>query len=305
MKLSSIFLKSVNDTLSWSVVKLALVVGIPLAFIWIGLGNLFWDSIFSLSSHFISWIPFSILKSNAAFLIGGFVWFLVVLATYAIIIALFNVPIYKMISPKKYESFSIVLLIFISIGWTLFAIENWDFVYKELEKLLTWFPFHTLQDGVAWLLSMLVFYNLYIVSMYIVVMIFNKPFLKIIALRDYSVEYETNSIENSMFLKTICKDLTIFFVFLLVAFPLFFVPFVNILIQLVLWTWFIKESYFLSAASTYATKEEIESLSDHGAVKWMIAFTGSFLNLLPVVNIFAPFFTQTMFFHWVMQNREN
>ncbi len=304
MKLSSIFLKSVNDTLSWSIVKLALVVGIPLAFIWIGIGNLFWDSVFSLSSHFISWIPFSILKSNAAFLIGGFVWFLVVLATYAIIIALFNVPIYKMISPKKYESFSIVLLIVISVGWTIFAIGNWDLVYKELAKLLTWFPFQTLQDGVAWLLSMLVFYNLYIVSMYIAVMIFNKPFLNIIALRDYSLEDETNSIENSKFLKTVCKDLSIFFIFLFISFPLFFVPFVNILIQLVLWTWFIKESYFLSAASAYATKEEIERLSGHGTAKWSIAFLGSFLNLLPVVNIFAPFFTQTMFFHWVMQNRK-
>ncbi len=304
MKLSSIFLKSVNDTLSWSIVKLALVVGIALAFIWIGFGNLFWDSVFSLSSHFISWIPFSILKSNAAFLIGGFVWFLVVLATYAIIIALFNVPISKMISPKKYEAFSVVLLILISIGWTLFAIENWDLVYKELAKLLTWFPFQTLQDGVAWLLSMLVFYNLYIVSMYIVVMIFNKPFLKIIALRDYGIEYETNSIETSRFIKTVCKDLSIFFIFLILSFPLFFVPFVNILIQLVLWTWFIKESYFLSAASTYATKEEIESLSELGSIKWLIAFLGSFLNLLPIVNIFAPFFTQTMFFHWVMQNRK-
>ena len=304
MKLSSIFLKSVNDTLSWNIVKLALVVGIPLAFIWIGLGNLFWDSVFSLSSEVISWIPFSILKSNAAFLIGGFVWFLVVLATYAVIIALFNVPIYKMLSPKKYEAFSVVLLILISIGWTLFAIENWDLVYKELAKLLTWFPFQTLQDGVAWLLSMLLFYNLYIVSMYIVVMIFNKPFLKIIAMRDYGLEYETNSIKTSKFLKTVFKDLGIFFLFLIISFPLFFVPFVNILIQLVLWTWFIKESYFLSAASTYATKDEIEKLSEHGTVKWMIAFVGSFLNLLPVVNIFAPFFTQTMFFHWIMQNRK-
>jgi len=302
--MSKIFLKSINDTLSWSVVKLALSIGIPLAFVWFGIGTLFWDSVVGIASEFISWIPFSILKSNAAFLIGGFSWFVAVLATYALIMGLFNVPIYKTLSPKKYESFSIILIIVIAILWTVFAMSNWDMVYKEVEKILTLFPFKTLQDGVSSLLGILVFYNLYIISMYLVVLFFNKPFLKILALKDYGIEMEENSIPRSEVLKVICKDLGIFLLFLLLAFPLFFIPFINIIIQLLLWAWFVKEAYFLSASSIYGTKEEILELSHQGSIKWLISVLGSFLNLLPIVNIFAPFFTQTMYFHWVMQNRK-
>ncbi len=304
MKLSSIFLKSVNDTLSWNIVKVALTVGILLGIVWIGIANIFWDDVVNISANFIGWIPFSILKSNAAFLIGGFTWFIAVLATYAVIIALFNVPIYKLLPQKKYETFSIVLLMIIAVSWTLFAVFNWDFVYKELEKVLTWFPFHTLQDGVAFLLAALIFYNLYVVSLYLVVMMFNKPFLQIIALKDYPDTKEENSIKSSKYLKTIFRDILIFAVLLILCFPLFFVPFVNIFIQVFLWAWIIKEAYFLSAASLYAKSEEIEELSSHGMIKWSIAFIVSMLNLLPVINIFAPFLGQTMFFHWIMQNKK-
>jgi len=302
MKLSSVFLKSINDIFSWNIVKLALIIGIPLGVVWFGIATLFWDQTISLTANFIGWIPFSVLKANAAFLIGGFSWVIVVLATYAVIMALFNIPIYKLLSPKRYEVFSIVLIITIAIGWTLFAIFKWDMVYSELEKVLTWFPFHTLQDGVSALLSMLIFYNLYIVSLYLVVMTFNKPFLEIIASKDYDDGKEINSVNKIDFVKIILRDIAIFFVSLILVFPLFFVPFINILIQVFLWAWFIKDAYFLSAANLFATKEEIKELDNHGLVKWGIAFVSSMLNLLPIVNIFAPFFGQTMFFHWIMIN---
>jgi len=303
MKLSKIFLQSINDIFSWEIIKLALVIGIPLAFIWIGIGSLFWDSLVGVTSNFISWIPFSVLKANAAFLIGGFSWVIAILVTYALIMALFNVPIYKLLPQKRYELFSIVLIILIAVFWTLFAVFNWDFVYKELEKVLTWFPFQTLQEGVAALLAILVFYNLFVVSLYLVVLFFNKPFLEAIAEKDYP-SAQKNAISKKSPGKVIARDIVIFFIFLLVCFPLFFVPFVNILVQIFLWAWLIKESYFLSAASLYAKDDEIERLNEHGLVKWAMAFVASVVNILPILNIFAPFFAQTMFFHWVMQNRK-
>jgi hypothetical protein len=38
-------------------------------------------------------------------------------------------------------------------------------------------------------------------------------------------------------------------------------------------------------------------------VVWGIAFITSMLNLMPVINILAPFFALVTFFHWVMLNR--
>ena len=304
MKILSIFIKSITDTLSWNIVKLALVITVSLGVIWFGIGTLFWNKMINITSYFISWIPFSILKANAAFLIGGFSWFLIVLSTYAIIMALLNIPISKIVSPKRYEFFTIVLIVFISISWTIFAMFHWDFVYKELEKVLTWFPFQTLEDGVSALLAILVFYNFYIVSIYFVVMFFNKPFLEIVAIENFSDISLKNSIKSSKFLKIIFKDLSIFLLFLLFAFPLFFVPFVNIFIQVFLWAWLIKESYFLSAGSLYATKEQLDKLNKYSLQKWALAFIASLLNLVPIANLFAPFFAQILFFHWIMQNKD-
>jgi len=305
MKLSKVFLQSVGDILSWDIVKRVLTVSIPMGIVWFLIGSLLWDSVVGITSNFISWIPFSVLKANAAFLVGGFAWVVAILTTYAVVIALFNVPIYKLLPAKKYEVFSIVLILVIAILWTLFAVFNWDLVYKELEKVLTWFPFHTLQEGVASLLAVLIFYNLYIVSLYVLVMMFNKPFLRKIASKEYPDIKEVDSIKSSVFLKSILKDMMILFILLILCFPLFFVPFINIFLQIFLWAWFIKESYFLSAANLYATKEEIQKLNTHGVSKWMIAFIAAAINILPIVNIFAPFFAQTLFFHWVMQTKQD
>ena len=137
--------------------KKVLIIGIPLAIIWIFVANMLFDQTIALTSEVIGWIPFSILKSNAAFLIGSFSWIIAILATYALIMALLNIPIYKILTPKRYETFSIILIISIAIGWTLFAIFNWGFVYSEVAKMLTWFPFNTLQEGVSSLLAILIF----------------------------------------------------------------------------------------------------------------------------------------------------
>jgi hypothetical protein len=303
MKATSILFQSINDTLSWNSVKRVLVIGVPLAIIWIFVANMFFDQVMGLSSMVIGWIPFSILKSNAAFLIGSFSWIVAILATYALIMALLNIPIYKLLSPKRYETFSIILIITIAIGWTLFAIFNWDFVYSEVAKVLTWFPFNTLQEGVASLLAILVFYNLYIVSLYFIVLLFGKSMLKKIAQNDYPNATQTNSIPTSKYVATIIKDIIIFTILLVLSYPLFFVPFINILIQIFLWAWLIKESYFLSTASLYATNKDIEELNKHSFQKWALAFGAAILNLIPIVNIFSPFFAQSLFFHWIMQSK--
>ena len=303
MKSRSILFKSINDTLSWNIVKRVLLLGIPLAVIWIFVANMLFDQTMALTSEVIGWIPFSILKANAAFLIGSFSWIIAILATYALIMALLNIPIYKILTPKRYETFSIILIISIAIGWTLFAIFNWGFVYSEVAKMLTWFPFNTLQEGVSSLLAILIFYNFYIVSLYFIVLLFNKSFLKHIASNDYPNTTETNSISKAKYISIIIKDICIFTILLLVSYPLFFVPFINIIIQVFLWSWLIKESYFLSSASLYATKEDIDKLNNHPFQKWSLAFGAAILNLIPIVNIFSPFFAQSLFFHWVMQTK--
>ena len=303
MKVSEVVLRSIRDTLSWNVLKTALITALPLAIIWFGIALLLWDPVVSTAESLIGWVPFSILKANGAFLIGGFVWFAAVLITFALIVSLLNVVIFRYVRQEKYTTFSILLLLFIALGWTLFAFMNWDFVYGEVSRVLTWFPFETLQAGVAALLAALVFYNLFIASLSLAVVLMRHSFLKHLQQRDYPDATLVEKGERVKFFPMALRDTGVFFLLLLLFFPLLFVPFVNVGVQLILWAWLIKNAYFLSAASLYAPKEEVQKLSIHQFVLWGIAVIASLLNFIPVINIFAPFFAQIMFFHWVMLNR--
>jgi len=304
MKVSEVILRSIRDTLSWNVLKIAIITAVPLAIVWFGIALLLWDKVVWISEKFISWVPFAILKANGAFLIGGFFWFAVVLVTFALIVSLLNVVIFRYVKEEKYTTFSILLLLFIALGWTLFAFKNWDFVYGQVSRVLAWFPFETLEAGVAALLAALIFYNLFIVSLVQTVLFMRHSFLKHLQQRDYPHETLIDKGNRIKFYPVAIRDTVIFFVLLILFFPLLFVPFVNVGVQLLLWAWLIKNAYFLSAASLYAKKEEVNALSAHQFVLWGIAVAGSLLNFIPVINILSPFFAQIMFFHWVMLNRE-
>ncbi len=303
MRVTQALLRGIRDTLSWDVIKVALITGIPLALLWLGVAYLFWQPVTGVTSMMIGWVPFSILKANGAFLIGGFVWFWAVLITFALVIALFNVPIFRFVPEEKFEYFSILLLLVIALGWTLFALFNWDFVYREVSQVLTWFPFQTLQAGVAQMLAALFFYNLFIVSLAVVVLVYHKAFLHALQKRDYPDAKLAEEYRGRRFLPVALRDMGIFFGLMALFFPLFFVPFVNMGIQVLLWAWLIKDSYFLAAASLYGSDEEIKALRGHQFVIWGIAFITALFNLMPVVNILAPFFALIVFFHWVMLNR--
>ena len=149
------------------------------------------------------------------------------------------------------------------------------------------------------------FYNLFIVTLAIVVLVMRKSFLHHLQLRDYPDADMMDKKERPKFFSVALRDAVIFFVLLALFFPLLFVPFFNILVQVLLWAWLIKESYFLGAASLYTSEEEITGLRRHQFVLGGIAATASVLNLIPVVNIFAPFFALIMYFHWVMLNKKS
>ncbi len=304
MKVTEVVLRSIRDTLSWNVIKTALITGVPLAIIWFGIALFFWKPVTGVTEALIGWIPFSILKANGAFLLGGLVWFAVVLVTFALVISVLNMVIIEKLDQRKYTHFSMLLLLFIALGWTLFAFMNWEFVYSEVSRVLTWFPFQTLNEGVAAMLAGLIFYNLFIVSLTLAVLAMRKSFLLHLQERDYPGMKLIPKEDQAPFFGIALRDTGIFFLLLILFFPLLFVPFFNMAVQVLLWAWLIKSSYFQAAASLYATPQEREELQKHQFVQWGIAFIASLFNLIPVVNILAPFMAMVTFFHWVMRNRE-
>ncbi len=299
MNFYHVFIKSVRDVLSWPVLKIVLGVGIPLFLLWIGVGFIFWNPVTSFTAKVISWIPFSIVKANGAFVLAFFLWFQAVLVTFALIIAFFNAPLMQYIKKEQYESFIVSLVLIVALFWTIAAFYYWHDIYTSISKLLTWLPFQTVDEGLAWFLAVYIFYNGFIVSLFLIILFYREPFLRALKERDYEdYDIDESSLKTG-FTKVAFKDMITFTLLSIILFPLLFVPVVNILIQVFLWAWLIKDSLFLSVASLYCNEDGIKKLKEHKYYLWIIAIFASLLNFVPVVNILSPFFAEIMFFHLI------
>ncbi len=300
MSFYKVFIKSVRDVLSWSVLKLVLGVGIPLFLLWIGIGFLFWEPVTSITAKIISWMPFSVVRANGAFVLAFFLWFQAVLVTFALIIAFFNAPLIQYVKKERYESIVISIVLIVSLFWTLVGFYYWHDIYGAIVKLLNWLPFQTVDEGISWFLATYIFYNGFIISLFLIILFYREPFLKALREKDY-YEYDIKELSlKTGFASRAFKDMISFILLSILLFPLFFVPVINILIQVFLWAWLIKDSLFLSVASLYCEEKGIKELQEHKYYLWTIAVLASVLNFVPVVNILSPFFAEIMFFHLII-----
>ena len=300
---NSYLIRSVNDILKWSVLRYALLVGLPLMGIWIWISMQVWDYAVAVTSMVISWIPFSIVKANGALIIIFFIWFIAVLVSFAAFTALIGPPLLRRLKERTQYIYTFTMLLILSTVWAIVILVKWDYIFAEIQRLLTLLPFQTVADASAWLLAFYFFYNAFILTLFFAISLFRKPFLETIRKIDYphiplgkvgvSKKHQVRIVVDSIF----------FVIFSIIAFPVLFIPIANIFMQLFLWTWLYRESYFLSTCNLYCTEEDYQHLRHHRYMIWSIATLTSFLNFLPVINIFAPFFAQIMFFHWIMEHK--
>ncbi len=300
VKFNYFFVKSIKDVLSYETIKLALITAIPISIMWIGLGWLLWDEAVSVIYKAIAWIPFSIIRANGAFIIAFFIWILVTMVTYSFIVALFSNFFYKRIESRFYEFLNVILVLFISVFWSLVIILKWENLYDIIKKLLTLLPFETVDQGVSYLLTLYLFYNFFVITLYAIVYIFKEPYLTTLKEIHYQdvKDIDRISVRNSYIV--LFRDILLFIVFTLVAIPLLFIPFANILTIWFLWAWLYKDSAFVGICSLFCNNEELNEAKHHRIVIWIITVTASLLNFIPLISFFTPFFVLTMYFHWIM-----
>jgi len=85
----------------------------------------------------------------------------------------------------------------------------------------------------------------------------------------------------------------------LIAFPLLFIPVLNIVVQIALWMWLIKDTMSYDAAALVYEKVEQEEIKQHRFAIWVISFTTALFNFIPVFNIFGPYFGEISMFHYL------
>jgi hypothetical protein len=303
-QVNSYLIRSVRDMLRWSTLRFALFLGLPLMGLWIWIGIQTWGYAMAFASAIINWIPFSIVKANGALFIIFFLWFILVLVSFAAITALVGPPILRYFKEKTYYIYTFTSLMLLAAFWSGFILVKWEWIFGEVQELLTYLPFQTVSDAYAWLIAFYFYYNAFILTLFILISVIRKHFLEPIRLKEYPDVAIPERRVKKFYKSRALWDVVLFMIFTVVALPIFFIPMANIVVQLWLWAWLYRESYFQSTCTLYCTEKDYEALKHHRLMNWSIAMTAAMLNFLPVINIFAPFFGQLMFFHWIMEERQ-
>jgi len=154
------------------------------------------------------------------------------------------------------------------------------------------------------LLGFYFIYNLIIVSMLMVTSFFSETILGDLNKRHF--QYETlldeDEIETG---KKRFLDIGIYIVASMAVFPLLFIPVLNFMIQIVLWTWLIKDTFVVDSAALLLSNEEKERLKDHKAGIISISVVTTLFNFVPFFNIFGPFFGEMTMFYYLRLIQRN
>lgn len=285
-----------KEIITWDIIKFVLLIGTIVTAFWIGVAFLIWDDLVNLSSHIVELIPFSMIRSNGAWMLSSFLWLQLVLVTFALIHAFFGNLILQYVSKEKYSSFSILVLILSALLWGIIWFFEGDYIYNEFLKLLTWLPFETLEKGIAFLIGYYIIYNAIIITMLFVTSILSEPIISSIAKKHFNMEVVKDNLFESI--KYTIKDSIIFIIASIVLFPLLFVPIINLIVQVLLWIWLIKDTISIDALSLANKKLDLNLIKEKRAAIWFISFVTALFNFIPILNLFSPFFGEIAMFYY-------
>ena len=237
-----------KEILTWNTMKRALVIGLLVTVFWAGVGFVFWENIISFGAKVVELVPFSMVRSNGAWMLFAFAWLQLVLITFALIFAFFGNMILRTVSKERYTSFSLIVISLSAIFWSIVWFFKADVIYSQFLKLLTWLPFETVEKSIGFLLGFYLIYSAIIATMVVIVSLFSKPLLTTIQKRVFP---ELNLVKTNLLssMRYTLKDALIYLLISLIALPLLFVPIVNLIVLLSLWVWLMKDTFRYDAAS--------------------------------------------------------
>ncbi|SFV53384.1 Probable transmembrane protein [hydrothermal vent metagenome] len=283
--------------------KFALTSGLIISFVWIVIGSFFFDGIVSFSSSILSLVPFSMIRSNGAWMLSTFLWLQAVLITFALIFAFVGNLIVQKIEREKYVSLSLLIGLVSALFWSIVWFYEGGYIYAQFLKLLTWLPFETIEKGLAYLIGFYVIYTAIIVTIIFVTSTYSTPFLQKIAKQYFPYDKMYDDYEYKAIQQTL-KDTLIFVGASIVSFPLLFIPIVNFFILVGLWIWLMKDTLALDTASFVFGEEYKKRIKEYKIAIWGITFVGSLFNFIPVFNVFASYFTELALFYYFKEKRD-
>ncbi len=286
--------ESFKTITKWDVSKYAFATGMILMLFWAIIGYVIWPQLFSLTAYILELIPFTLIKSNGAWMLSSLIYIQVVFVTFAFIIIIFSTKIVKDSTQKKYPLYIFSIAFLVIFFWLFVWYANYSAIYNALTKLLLWLPFETIEKALSYIFAIYLLYSLFVVSLLLFVSLFSKRIIK------KGIGSDIKNISKKRIVTCTLKDSIIFLAISIPLFPLLFIPVINFFVQLIVWTWLGKDTFTFDAGSLFYNKDEVNNIKqNHKKAIWTISLVASFFNFIPILNIFGPYFGEFAMYYYL------
>ena len=292
-----------NGIFRTKTIKFAMLSALAISAVWLILGFIFWDGITAFTSSVLELIPFSMLRSNGAFMLSAFLWLQAVLVTFALFFAFLGNTIIAKIDKDKYAALTVRIGLLSALFWSIVWFFAHSYIYAQFLKLLTWLPFETVQKGLAYLIAFYIIYTGIVITIIFVTSMFSSSYLSEIREEFFPYDKMYDEYEYNTVVKTF-KDTGVFLALSIISFPLLFIPVLNFFILVGLWTWMMKDTISYDTAAFVFGEVEKEKLKEYRGAIWGLNIMGSFFNFIPVFNVFGPYFTELALFYYFKEKRD-
>jgi len=283
--------------------KFAMGSGFIITAIWIVIAYLIWEPLSALSSSVLTLLPFSMIRSNGAWMLSSFIWLQAVLVTFSLIFAFLGNLIAQKIDNNRYGAFALIVALGSALFWTLVWIGEGDIIYTQALRLFTWLPFETVEKSMAYLIAFYLIYTAIIITIVFVTSMLSSSYFNTIKEEHFPYDSFYEDIEHKTILKTL-KDTAVFIGVSIITLPLLFIPVLNFLILVALWVWLMKDTLAYDTSSYVFGKEAEQKRQEYKAATWGFAFIGSLFNFIPVFNVFGPYFTELALLYYYKEKRD-
>lgn len=297
------FLDGIEEIQRWRTTLMIVIFGgisfLVAAAVWF----LFGAQLMALSNALIQWLPFTMLRSNGAWMLSIFLWVQAIMLTVALLSLLLTLTLYRNLPKSDFTPAVGWLLAGSTFFWSAVWFYKGGMIYDEVLHLLTVLPFDTVENGVSFLLIFYFLYNTMVISTFLLTSFYTPLFLRR-AHTEVCPDVELHSHARMRAVGYTLRDIAIFVAASLLLMPLLFVPVVNVLVQLALWAWLVKETLTFDVGTMLFDPEELKTLKRRNRALWSVAAMTALFNFFPILNFAGPFVGEIMMLRYLAAARQ-
>ena len=216
---------------------------------------------------------------------------------------------FKDLFNKKILLTSLIPIIIAAIFWGVIFFVFHTNISQFVSYLVSHIPFigdkswvHSLVETVG---GILIYYELLITTSVMIVGVIADKIVDEINNKYYHTEKKGfGTILESVFISL--KQNILFFTLFTIFIPAMFVPVLNIFVHLFLWSILLKKPTFYDSISSYATKDEFNTLKNTNKFTLTaITIISASLFLIPVIGIFVYILQLLMFTHFNLKRLQS